>query len=375
MGTAAVIGGGRAGALAARMLKRLVGGRHGVVLIEEEARVYSRSVFPPLAAGLLDVQHLTARDTASLGREGIRVVVEEALRIDPGARRITTANHEIGYDLLLAAPGAETDRSAPAGMAEAGIEIDSLAGAGEIRERLGSFAGDEVAVIIASAEVKYPAAPYEYAFLLDERFRRSGRGRDVAISIYTPEPAPLHVFGPRVSEAVAELLLKRHIRIHLNSQVKLVDPANKSIQLEHGAFPFDLLLYSPAAVPPALLGKSGLAAESGWMDVDPHTLHAGKEGIFGMGDAARVVTPAGETLPKMGSVAGMQAKVAAANAAGYLQNGKVEHIYDGRVGAVIETGRGVLPISGNYYGGSANLRPLPLSRIWGPARKLFTGPG
>lgn len=51
MGTVAIIGGGKAGSLAAGMTRRLLGREHKVLLIEKQTLIYNRSQYPLLAAG------------------------------------------------------------------------------------------------------------------------------------------------------------------------------------------------------------------------------------------------------------------------------------------------------------------------------------
>lgn len=332
MGNVAVIGGGSAGAPAAKLLRKKLGREHRVILIEKEERLVNNAVLPLYAVSRRGKRHL-ARDSALLGREGIELIPREALKIDPAAKKIFTSREEIGYDLLLIAAGAETDRSQPPGAVEAAIDLQSLDGAEKIRASLPHFQGGEVAIIVASTRIRCPAGPYEYALLLGDWFRRQERSRDVSITVYTPEQAPLIFFGKKTSEAVAGLLLDRNIAVHPGARIKEVDPRGKKIVLENESFPFDLLFHYAAAAPPQLIKESSLGNENGWLKVDQRSMALpNDDSVFAVGDVTEILTPSGELLPKLGAVAHLQSLAVAANLARLMKGEKTGGTYSGFAG-------------------------------------------
>lgn len=329
MGTVVIIGGGTAGAPAARSLKKGLGPEHRVVLIEKEEMLANLAVLPLYAVGKKNKGQFLRRRSL-LGRQGVELIAGEVLQIDPDRKRVCTGREEIAYDLLLVAAGVELDRNRPPGMAEAGLDLQSLEGVEKLRQALPHFPGGDIAIVVASKNIKCPGAPYEYALLLEDWFYRRGRSRDVSITVYTPEKAPLLLFGEKASGAMAGLLLNRNIRLHPQAQVRRIDPAGKEIFLEKESFPYDLLLYYAAAAPPPFIRESKLGGEEGWLKVDRHTMALEEaEDIFAIGDVAGVATPSGEALPKMGAVAHLQSLVAAGNMACLMKGEKPRRAYSG----------------------------------------------
>lgn len=332
MGTVVIVGGGSAGALAARSLRKSLDPEHRVLLIEKEEILVNTAVLPLYAVGKKKRRHLS-RNRSLLNRHGVELIAGQVLKIDPAGKKIYTDREEISYDLLLIAAGAELDRTHPPGMGGAGIDLQSFAGAEKIRAALPHFQGTEIAIVVVSTNVKYPGGPYEYALLLEDWFYRRERSRDISITVYTPEKAPLILFGGKTSEVTAGLLLKRNIRVHPDAHVRLVDPGRKMIFLDNDSFPFDLLLYYAAAAPPPFIRESGLAGEQGWVKVDRHTMALTEEdSIFAVGDVTEVRAPSGEPVPKMGAVAHLQSFVAAANIARLMKGEKPRSAYSGFAG-------------------------------------------
>lgn len=374
MATVVIVGGGSAGAPAARLLKKQLGPEHRVSLIEKEELLVNRVSLPLYAVGKRKKQHLS-RSRSLLSRYGVELITGEVQKIDPEEKKIYTAGEELSYDLLFIAAGADLDRAHPPGAADAGIDLQNFDGAERIRAALPHFQGGEIAIVVASTTIRCPCGPYEYALLLEDWFRRRERSRDVSITIYTPEQAPLTLFGERVSGAVAGLLLNRNIRLHPGAQIRRIDSDRNLILFEGGgdSFPFDLLLNYAGAAPPRFIGESGLAGEKGWLEVESSSMALRNDhSIFAVGDVTDVHTPSGEPLPKTGAVAHLQTLAAAANIVRLAKGDKPGSAYSGIGGQIMETGRGALPFAGTFYKPVINFLPLPVSRLWSPLKNLLS---
>ena len=77
-------------------------------------------------------------------------------------------------DFLVVALGADYDVAATPGLAEAGNEFYSVAGAETLRDVLPTFSAGSAIVGVCGAPFKCPPAPSEAAFLLDEFLRERG---------------------------------------------------------------------------------------------------------------------------------------------------------------------------------------------------------
>jgi sulfide:quinone oxidoreductase len=104
--------------------------------------------------------------------------------------------------------------------------------------------------------------------------------------------------------------------------------------------PYDLLHVAPPQSAPDFVKRSPLAAESGWLDIDKHTLqHPRFPNVFGLGDASSLPTA------KTGAAIRHQAPVLVTNLLA-AQNGKPPPArYDGYTACPIVTGYGKLVLA------------------------------
>jgi len=126
--TVLILGGGIGGIVAARRLRKRLGTRHRVVLVERQRQ----HVFPPsllwLSIGLRKREQIS-RPLARLERAGIELIGGSVERIDPTAKSISVDGREVNGDHLIVALGAELAPETIPGLAEAGHDFYTLSGA------------------------------------------------------------------------------------------------------------------------------------------------------------------------------------------------------------------------------------------------------
>ena len=146
----------------------------------------------------LDEVRLPYRDLVT---PHVRFRQETITAIDPDARRVETDRGTYHADVLVVALGADYDIAATPGLAEAGHEFYSVAGAEALREVLARFRSGTAIVGVCGAPFKCPPAPSEAALLLDESLRERGVRDDVRIQVVIPfgDPVPP---SPATSEAI-----------------------------------------------------------------------------------------------------------------------------------------------------------------------------
>ena len=127
------------------------------------------------------------------------------------------------------------------------------------------------------------------------------RGVEPEITVVTPEPAPLWVFGPEAGAAVAELLAERGIALRTGARVVAVHPG--SLELADAApVAADRVIALPRWTGPATPGLPHGA--HGFIPVDAHGRVPDVPDVFAAGDAT--------TFPlKQGGLAAQQADAAA----------------------------------------------------------------
>ncbi len=256
---------------------------------------------------------------------------ETITSIDPERRRVTTDLDTYETDVLVVALGADLDLAATPGLAEAGHEFYSVAGAEALREVLPSFASGAAIVGVCGAPFKCPPAPSEAAILLDEYLRERGVRDDVSIKVVIPFGAPVPP-SPATSEAILATFAERGIEFVPNRLVAALDAETNEAVLDDGQrLPFDLFLGVPVHRVPEVVEDSGLA-EGGWIPVDPGTLATRFPGVYAVGDVTSVGTA------KAGVFAEGAARAVADHLVARIRGESEPPGYDGTASCYIEFG-------------------------------------
>ncbi|KKK59343.1 hypothetical protein LCGC14_3035330, partial [marine sediment metagenome] len=249
------------------------------------------------------------------------------------------------------------------GFSEAAYNLYDLSGAGRIRKAIENFDKGRVVVLVSSIPFKCPAAPYEAALLLAAYFTK--KRRDIEIEVVTPEPLPMGVAGPEVSNMVVSLLQSRGIRFTPQHQAVKIDPAKKEITFQKGkTLSYDLLVGIPPHGVPLVLEGSPILGESGWVKVNPGTLETHFENVYALGDVTSILLPVGKPLPKAGVFAHYQADVVAHHIEAKIKGVSSKKEFDGSGACFIELGDGRAGYAtGNFYA-----EPKPVVNLKKPSR-------
>ncbi len=275
----------------------------------------------------------TALPYREIAKPGVRFVQEAVTAIDPEARRVTTAAGSHEADVLVIALGADYDLDATPGLAEAGNEFYSFAGAERLARLLPSFTRGRAIVGVCGAPFKCPPAPSEAALLLHDYL--TGRGvRDACqISIVIPFGTPVPP-SPDTSAALVDAFAERGIEFVPGRRVAALDGTRKVAILDDGAeLPYDLFLGVPKHRAPDVVVASGLT-ENGYVPVDSRTLATRFPNVYAVGDVATV------GVPKAGVFAEGAARRVAASVAATLRGDEQPDGYPGLGSCYIEFGAG-----------------------------------
>jgi sulfide:quinone oxidoreductase len=284
-----VLGAGFGGLELSTILSERIGDRLDLTLIDKSDHFY-------FGFSKFDVMfgHKTA-DAVKLYydkivKPGVKFRKENIVAIDAEAKRVTTENGTYEADVLVVALGADYNIGATPGLAEAGNEFYTFAGAEKLREVLPTFKGGKVIVGVAGAPFKCPPAPSEAALLMHDYLIKRGIREACEISMVMPFGVPIPP-SPDSSKALLQAFAERNINFIPKHIVKALDPDRKVAVLDDGSeMPFDLFLGIPKHRAPEVVVQSGLT-EDGWIPVDRSSLKTRFPGVYAIGDVTSVGTP------------------------------------------------------------------------------------
>ncbi len=325
-----VLGAGFGGLEATSLLSEEFGGELEIVLIDKtDGFVFGFSKLDVMF-GRSTAEHVF-HPYADVVKPGVRVVRAEIIAIDAAAKRVDTTAGMFDAEYLVIALGADYDIARTPGLAEAGHEFYSEAGAFALRDTLASFPGGNVVIGITAGPFKCPPAPSETALMLDAMLRERGIRSSSTISLVMPFPRPIPP-SPDASAALLAEFEEHDIAWYPDTGVRSLDAGTRVAQLANGSeLPFDLYLGVPVHRVPEVLESSGLTVD-GWIPVDPRTLETSWPGVFAVGDCAEVGTP------RAGVFAERQGATAARQIAARVRGGSSDARYDGRGVCYIEFG-------------------------------------
>jgi sulfide:quinone oxidoreductase len=267
-----------------------------------------------------------------LAKPGVRLLRETITAIDPDARRVTTDAGVHEADTLVIALGADYDMDATPGLAEAGNEFYSVAGAQRLAAIIPSFSSGRAVIGVCGAPFKCPPAPSECALLLHDELVARGVREACEISFVIPLGRPVPP-SPETSEALEAAFAERDIALITGRRVSALDGERSVALLDDSAeLPYDLFLGVPKHRAPDVVIDSGMT-EDGYIPVDAATLQTRHAGVYALGDVATA------GVPKAGVFAEGAARAVAQTMIARLRGGEPgRHL--GRGTCYIEFGRG-----------------------------------
>ncbi len=304
-----IIGSGAGGtSLANRLVKRLAGAQ--ITLIDPRVQHLYQPGLSLVAAGLKPADYVVSNTTDWLP-EGVQLIQEKAVEIDPEARRVSTEKGQVvNYDFLVVAPGLVLDHDAIKGFS---LDIVGKHGIGSL------YAGPQYAAKTWQAakqytetggiglftrpatEMKCAGAPLKHTFLIEDLARRAGNRGKLEIHYAANNNS---LFGvPIVAEKVRMLFEDRKINPDYSHVLKAIKPGQKraSFDTPEGEveMDYDYIHVIPPQRAPEVIRNSGLSwadkwVDQGWVECDKFSLrHARYDNIWALGDVAGV--PKGKT--------------------------------------------------------------------------------
>lgn len=309
LGRVVVVGGGYAGATAAKYLRMWSGGAVDVVVVEPHAQFVSCPLSNLVLGGVKSIGDLTFGYDALKAHHGIHWVRDKVTAVDAENRNITLERGSLGYDKLLIAPGVDFNYTDLPALADKQDQIPHAWKAGWqtllLRQQLESMPDGGVFVMtIPKMPYKCPPGPYERACQVAFYFSQHKPKSKVIILDANPDI----VSKKGLFLKAWQDLYPGMVDYRPNSAVLDVDPASRTVHTEFEQVQADVL----NVIPPQQAGKPAFLAnavniDQRWCQVDFLSYQSTTvSDVHIIGDA--VSAP----LPKSAHMATSQARVAAA---------------------------------------------------------------
>ena len=347
-----VIGGGSAGiATAASMLRR----RSDLdIAIVEPSDFHAYQPGWTMVGGGVFQPEQTRRSTASVLPKGVNWIKARAASFQPENNLVKLEDgSEIGYDVLIMAPGIRLAWEKIEGLEEtlgkngvtSNYRYDLAPYTWELVQRMKS---GRALFTQPPMPIKCAGAPQKAMYLSCDHWNRSGNLGDIEVEFCNAGGV---LFGVQdYVPALMSYVEKYDIALKLGNNLVAVDGHDRiaTFATEEGEVTrdFDMMHVVPPQVAPQFVADSPLAAESGFVDVDQHTLqHVRYPNVFGLGDGCSAPNA------KTAAAARKQAPVVAVNALRQLDGKGPTAGYDGYGSCPLTVERGKIVLAEFGYGG------------------------
>jgi sulfide:quinone oxidoreductase len=273
-----VAGGGVAGLEALLALRDLAGARTERTLLTPEAEFVYRpmAVAEPFGRGRAQRHRIDviAKDLGAALISGSLAEVD-----DPTRTAVTSSGERLPYDALVVAIGAGSEAAFQRALTWTPESGDDVYG-GLLRDLEEGYA-KRVAFVIPP-DVAWPLPGYELALMTAWDARGMGID-DVQITVYTPESAPLEIFGAAASQSLREDLEQAGVDVRTGAHVTASPEGH--LVVDPGAEPLDTgrVVALPRAVGLPLPGVAHDAR--GFIPCDGHGKIVGAATVWAAGDA------------------------------------------------------------------------------------------
>ena len=306
-----VIGGGFAGASAARALKQ-ADPKINVTLVEANPTFTACPFSNGVIVGLrgLQAQQFNYDKVAD---SGVSLALVAATGIDATARNVTLANGTtLSYDRLVMAPGVDIRWDGLPGYTERAADTMPHAWkAGEqtllLQSQLEAMADGGTVIISAPANpFRCPPGPYERASLIAYYLKTKKPKSKVIVLDAKDAFSKQRLFQNAWKELYPDHL--EWVSLSQGGKVNSVEVATRTLVTDFGNHKADVANIIPPQKAGAIAAVAGVADRSGWCPVDPVTFESKLvPNIHVIGDAAIM-----GAMPKSAFSANAQAKVCAA---------------------------------------------------------------
>jgi sulfide:quinone oxidoreductase len=289
---------------------------------------------------------------------GVELVPDRFSSLDAGRSVVhTEQGRELGFDALLLAIGAQLRPAFSHGLAVDDSRIDEQLH-GLIQDVEGGYVNS--IAFVAPPRMAWPLPVYEVALMTARRAYEMQT--EVAITITTPEDAPLAVFGDKVSVEVGRLLKQNGITVITSAQASVPEAGTVVIEPGDRTLKVDRIVALQQLYGPSAPGVPA-GAEGGFIPIDAYCRVQGLENVFAAGDATNFPV-------KFGGLAAQEADTAAAMIASMAGAPVEPHKFDPVLQAILLGADKPLYLSARVTGAHGSDSEISEEPRWSPPVKI-----
>jgi sulfide:quinone oxidoreductase len=350
-----IVGGGVAALEAGLALRDLAGERVSMTVVAPEPEFVYRPMSVREPFGYAPAEHHPLGEV--IAEIGAELIVDRFAWVDaPGRVAHTDAGARLSYDALVLGVGGHAHERYPHALTIDDRRIDDQLH-GLIQDIEGGYVHS--LAFVMPPHRAWPLPIYELALMTAARAYDTSA--ELAITVVTPEEAPLAIFGQGASTAVAELLSRAGITVLTSAQAEIPRAGELVTSPGDRQLRFDRVVALPEILGPAIRGLP--AGQDGFIPVDEYCRVRGVEAIYAAGDAT-------DFSVKHGGIAAQQADVVATSIAA-AAGAPVEPVrFAPEIHAILLTGTAPRYLSARLTAGQGFSSQVSDTPSWAPPSKI-----
>lgn len=345
-----IVGGGSAGITVAAHLCNEPNAPE-IAILEPSSKHYYQPIWTLVGGGVFD-KSISERDEASVIPPGTTWIQEGVATFDPDNNQVTTTNgNTIGYDYLVVTVGLQLNWDAIPGLKESvgkpGTGVCSNYSYGTVSstwDNIQNLKSGTAVFTHPATPIKCGGAPQKICYLAEDHFAKSGVRSNIDVVFCSADPKIFAV--EKYAKTLDQVIARKKIDARFRTNLVALNPDAKEAEFENldtgekTTIKYDMIHVTPPQGPPDFIKNSPLAAETGWVSVNPGTTqHTKYANVFSCGDCSNLPTS------KTGAAIRKQAPTLAKNLMMAIHGMPLSAVYDGYTSCPLVTGYGSLVLA------------------------------
>ena len=339
-----IVGAGTAGlSIAARLVAAAK--PMSIAIVEPSQKHYYQPIWTLVGAGIFP-REISERNQADYVPRGVDWIQSRVVDFQPEKNeiKIDDSREPIHYNELIVTLGIQINWKDIKGLQDTlgknGVSSNySYDFVSKTWSMIDSFTGGTALFSFPATPIKCAGAPQKIMYLAEEHFRRKSMRTQSTIKYMS---ATASMFGiPRYREALERIVENRGIEASFRENLVEVRSKSREAIFRHldkqteSVVRYDFMHVTPPQGPPDVIKNSPLSDDTGWVDVDKHTLQHNKySNIWSSGDCSSL------PVSKTGAAIRKQVPVLVDNLLAKQQGLPLTAKYDGYASCPLVTGRG-----------------------------------